>query len=311
MKKIITSLSLCIFCFTTLIAQVTDKEKDLRSISTDTVSGWKFGNVSSINFSQTHLSNWAAGGENSLALNGMFSAFAKYKSGKNTWDNTLDIGYGLLKQGKGDDIPWTKTDDKIEISSKYGRKAFSDIYYAALVNFKTQFAPGYNNPDERKRISDFLAPAYFLGGLGLNYQPNSSFSMYLSPVTGRITYVNDTILSTNFGLESGAKTRTEFGGYLRINYSKNDFKQEFLKNIGIASKLDLFSNYLENPENVDVSWETLIAFKLNKYISVNLNMQLIYDDDVKFEETLSDGTTKKVAKLQFKEILGIGFSYKL
>ena len=309
MKKRIFIVCMLFCGVVTAFGQITDVEKTLTTASTDTVSGWKFGTIVGINFSQTELVNWAAGGQSSLAFNGIFSASANYLKNKNSWENTLDIGYGLLRQGKKDDAEWMKTDDKIDFSSKYGRQAFAKFYYAALVNFKTQFTAGYNYPNRTDKISNFFAPAYLTGALGLSYQPIPYFSAFFAPATGRMTIVNDGTLSESFGLDAGKTTKTEFGGYVRVNFSRNDFKTEWLKNVAFTTKLDLFTNYLENPQNIDVSWETLIAFKVNKYISINLNTHLLYDADIKLKK--EDGTLENKAKVQFKEILGIGFSCKL
>jgi hypothetical protein len=301
---IVSAFMLCsIF---TLGAQVTEAEKNLKTLETDTLIGWRFGGVTTVNLAQTALINWAAGGENSFAVNGLFSSFANYKSEKNVWDNSLDVGYGLLNQG---DAGFRKTDDKIDFLSKYGRKAFTDFYYTALVNFKTQFSPGYNYPNDSVKISNFLAPAYVLAALGLNYQPNNYFNAFIAPLTGKLTIINDDALSAAgaYGVEPGEKSKREFGGYARIIYSRNDFKAELLKNVSFTTKIDLFSNYLKDPQNIDVSWENLIAMKVNKYISVSINTHLVYDADVKFD-TDNDGIADK-AKVQFKEILGLGISY--
>ncbi len=282
-------------------AQITEGEAKLKSVATDTITGWKKGGTTSINFAQTALSNWAAGGESSYALNGLLGLFANYKDPVNAWDNSLDIGYGLLKQGT---TGMRKTDDRIELNSKYGRKAFSNFFYAGLLNFKTQFAPGYNYT-VNKKISNFLAPGYLVGAIGMNYQPNSYFNAFLAPITGRLTIVKDTALSNYgaFGVDPGKSLRSEFGGYARIIFTKQDFKGELLKNVSITSKLDLFSNYLKDPQNVDVSWENIIFMKVNKYIVISLNTNIVYDADVK-------DPVDNVAKVQFKEILGVGFAYK-
>lgn len=304
MKKIILFLVLTVL--SPAYSQVTEAEKSLKSVEVDTVSGWRTGGVTAINVSQTSLVNWSAGGEGSYAVNGLLSVFANYKNGTTAWDNSLDIGYGFLDQTNSG---FKKTDDKIDFLSKYGRKAYKDFYYSGLVNFKTQFTPGYNaNKDV---ISNLLAPAYLLGALGMNYQPNKYFNVFLAPFTGKITIVNDDVLSAAgaFGVTPGEKSRSEFGGYTRMIYSRNDFKSEILKNLSFTTKLDLFSNFLNEPQNVDVSWETLIAMKVNKYISVSLNTHLLYDADTKWADTNNDGTPDK-AKVQFKEILGVGFSYK-
>jgi hypothetical protein len=289
-----------------LSAQVTDGEKNLRTQSADTVQGWKKGAVFSVNLAQTSLTNWAAGGMNSVAVNGLLSCFANLKKGKSAWDNSLDLGYGILKQGSGSHS--RKTDDKIEFVSKYGRQAFSNFYYAALLNFRTQMRPGLNYPDFANKISDLFAPAYLLTALGLDYKPNQHFSAFISPFTSKLTIVNDKTLSDKgaFGVTPGKKSLGEFGGYLRAIYTKSDFKSDFMKNVSFTTKIDLFSNYLKNPQNIVVNWETLIAMKVNKYISASLNTQLIYDDKIK---SVSIGVTGG-PKVQFKEILGVGFSYK-
>jgi hypothetical protein len=295
-------------------SQVTEGEKSLRTQSADTTQGWKKGGVFAANLAQTSLTNWAAGGQNSLAINGIFSLFANMKQGKSVWDNSLDLGYGLLKQGK--DADFMKTDDKFDFTSKYGREAFKNVYYAALLNFKTQMTPGYKYPDTENKISDLFAPAYLLIALGLDYKPNPYFSAFLAPLTVKFTIVTDTALSDDFGVTPGKKSRSEIGGYLRAIYTKNDFKSEFMKNIAFTTKIDLFSNYAENPQNIDVSWETLIAMKVNNFISVNFSTHLLYDDNILIPvDRNNDGDVTDLLdvpgkRIQFKEIFGVGFSYK-
>lgn len=295
------------------MAQVTEAENKLKTVNTDTIMGWKKGGLFAINLSQTSLTNWAAGGQNSAAVNGILSAFANYKQGKSAWDNSLDLGYGILKQGKEEVM---KTDDKIDLLSKYGREAFKNFYWSALGNFRTQMRPGYKYPDTDKKISDLFAPAYLLFAAGLDYKPNPYFSAFLAPLTAKFTFVTDKTLSDAgaFGVEPGETSRSEIGGYLRAIWSKNDFKGEFLKNVAFTSKIDLFSNYAHNPQNIDVTWENLLGLKVNKFISVNFNTVLIYDDDImvpvdrngngEFEASETPGP-----RVQFKEILGVGFSY--
>jgi len=120
--KIFAAILLLSGLFYSASAQVTDAEKTLRTQNTDTTMGWKTGGIIAINLSQTSMTNWAAGGQNSLSTNGIISAFANYQKDKSVWVNSLDIGYGLLKQGK--DASYRKTDDKIDFLSKYGREAF-------------------------------------------------------------------------------------------------------------------------------------------------------------------------------------------
>lgn len=303
----------CIISF----GQVTEGEKNIRTQSADTTLGWKKGGVFAVNLAQTSLTNWVAGGQNSFAVNGIFSVFANLKKGKSRWDNSLDIGYGQLKQGKK--TSFRKTDDKFDFLSKYGREAFKNVYYAALLNFKTQMAPGYNyiNDTTKAKISNLFSPAYLLLALGMDYKPNAYFSAFIAPITGKFTFVTDQALSDAgaFGVKPGKKSLSEFGGYVRVIYSKNDFKSDFMKNVSFTTKIDLFSNYLKNPQNIVVNWENLVTMKVNKFISANFNTDLIYDDKIKvpFDKN-GDGTIiageSVGSKIQFKEILGVGFSYK-
>lgn len=287
-------------------AQVTEQEKKLRTVSGDTVMGWKKGAVLSLNFVQSSFNNWSAGGKNSMALNGLVSLYAKHNTTTSSWENYLDLGYGLLKEGKSD---LQKTDDRIDFLSKYGKKAWKKWYYSGLLNFRTQFAPGYNYPDDSVRISDWLSPAYLLLALGLDYKPDPYFSLFIAPATTKYTFVGNKYLSGigAFGVQPGKHTRSEWGGYVRMVYSRKDFKPEWLKNVALTSKLDLFSNYANNPQNIDVNWEMLVVMKVNKFLSVNLNTQLIYDDDI---DILKDGMVLG-PRTQFKEIFGLGVSFKL
>ncbi len=318
MKKAILAFIVFVLTCQLFIAQVTEAEKRLREQKVDTTLGWKKGGVLAVNLAQTSLTNWAAGGQNSFATNGLLSVFANYKSEKSTWTNSLDIGYGILKQNG---LSSKKTDDKFDFLSKYGRQAFDHFYYAALINFKTQMAVGWNYPDaavpgQRDKISNVMSPGYLIGALGLDYKPNAYFSAFIAPITAKFTFVTDNELSAAgaFGVDPGETVNSEMGAYLRVIYSKNDFKNEFLKNVSFTSKIDLFSNYLRNPENVVVNWENLIAMKINKFISASINTMLIYDDKIKvpFDRNGNDIIEAGEAvgsKIQFKEILGIGFSY--
>jgi hypothetical protein len=314
-SRIILALLILSLLQSASFCQVTDTEKALRSHDADTINGWKTGGVLSITLSQTSLTNWVAGGDNSFSFNGLFSGFANYKMGKSAWDNSLDVGYGLNKQGKNEG--YRKTDDKIEIVSKYGYEAFKSFYYSALLNFRTQMTPGYNYPDDINKISDLFAPAYLTLALGLDYKPNAYFSTFLAPVSGKFTFVTDQALADlgAFGVKPGEKLKSEIGAYIRAIYTRNDFKSELLKNVSFTTKLDLFSNYVDNPQNVDVSWETLIAMKVNKYLSFNFNTHLIYDDNISVpwdknnDGTIGEGESVR-SKVQFKEIFGAGFSFK-
>ena len=170
-----------------------------------------------------------------------------------------------------------------------------------------------------------MAPGYVIGAVGVDYKPNKYLSFFISPATSKNTFVNDVDLANAgaFGVRGaeldtagnvitpGEKFRTEIGGYIRFIFQKNDFEAKFLKNVSIMSKLDLFSNYLDRPENIDVNWETLITMKINEILSVSISTQLIYDDDIDIQvDNNGDGVIDAVGpRVQFKEILGVGVAY--
>lgn len=263
---------------------------------------WTFNGVSSLNFSQMSLTNWAAGGENSVSGNAMVNLNANYMSKDEnvSWTNELTLGYGLMKQG-ADNV--RKTDDKIDFASKFGYKASKKWYYSGLLSFKTQFTEGYANPGtpEQTKISNFLAPGYINLSLGMDFKPNKSFTMLVAPLTGKVTIVGDEDLSGSFGVPVGETVRSEFGGYVKIAYAT-----ELMKNVKLNTKIDLFSNYLENPQYVDVNFDLILSFKVNDYISASFISQMIYDRDIQFA---IEGSSETEAKIQFKELFGLGLTY--
>lgn len=312
MKRVRLLLAFLIVGTALVAAQVTEVEGALKKKSELSENTWKKGATLGVSLSQTALINWAAGGQESYSVNGYLNAFANYKKNKVAWDNSLNVGYGLLKQTST--TYFMKTDDKIDALSKLGIEAFKNTYYAGLVSFKTQMDNGYNYPDVNNPISRFMAPAYLTTALGMDYKPDAYFSAFIAPLTGKMTFVNDDSLSLAgaFGVEAGKHSRSEFGGYIRCIYSRNDFTPAWLKNVTLTTKLDLFSNYLKDPERIDVSWENIIVMKVNKAISVNVNTHLIYDYDTKFSVLNDDGVTySKKAKIQFKEIVGVGVAFSL
>ncbi len=268
----------------------------------DTIKYWKKGGIFTANFSQVSLTNWAAGGKSSMSGVFLFNTFANYKKDSLAWDNSVDLTYGFLKEDGAD---LTKSSDKIDFNSKLGYGAGKHWYYSALFNFKSQFTPGYNYPRTTgdQPISKFLAPAYITIGLGMDYK-RDLFSMYLSPATGKFTIVNDDELSAagEFGVDPGKKFRSEFGGLAKFTVNK-----EVVKNVTFQSKLDLFSNYFHNPQNIDVDWSVLLNLKVNEYLSANLVTQLIYDDDVKI---LDPDTNTSAPRVQFMEMFGVGLTAK-
>ena len=282
----------------------------------DTTKNWETGGTYSFTLNQVSLTNWQAGGENSISGNTLLNIFGNYKKGKLSWDNNLTLAYGLSQIG---DYELRKTDDRIEFNSSVGYNASKKWDYTAFLIFRTQFTDGFDYPNDSVKISTFFAPAYLIGGLGMEYKEKKWFRVNISPISTKLTFVGDQTLANRgaFGVEGaevdtagniiteGKNMRAELGGSVKIV-----IKKELMENVSMQTQLDLFSNYLENPQNVDVNWDFLINLKVNKWLSANLSTNLIYDDDINIavEEDAEGNVIKSGPRTQFRQIFGAGLN---
>ena len=289
MKKIAFALIISLHTFA-IFAEEPAKE----------VKPWEYKGVTGLNFAQTALSNWAAGGENSVAGNAYLNASLIHRSGNWLWENNLALEYGLTNTKS---TGTQKSSDKIDFSSKIGYSTNNKWFYTGLVDFKSQFYNGYNYPNKVDYISKFMAPAYSNISVGMEYRPNENFSAYFSPIAGKLTFVLDDTLSDKgaFGVDPGDKFKAEIGTYLKLRAQK-----DVMENVKLITKADFFTAYNSSFGNVDVDWDVLVNFKINKFLSANINTTLKYDDDVK---SVREDGTQAGPKIQFKEVIGIGVAY--
>ncbi len=311
MKKLIFTLLVITATLSTYAQDgtVSDLKKDAgKTIAKDaadtTVKTWKTGGMFSLNVNQGSLSNWSAGGDKfSFSLNAFLSTYAFYKKGKSSWDNSLDLAYGILNTTS---LGNRKASDRIDFTTKYGYAVSKKWSAAILGNARSQFADGYAyskdalNNEVRKNTSKTLMPAYLLLSLGMDYKPNADFSVFISPLTARWIVAGDALIGPYYGVPFGKKSKNEFGAFLSANYMK-----KISESVNYKGKLDLFSNYKSNPENVDVFFSNVLTAKVSKYINFSLNVDMIYDNDTKNVDP-----TKGPA-VQILQLMGIGFAYKL
>ncbi len=263
---------------------------------------WTTKGVVGINASQTSFVNWSAGGDNTVSLNGFLDFGAYYKKGNWSWDSDFSTQYGnTYTKSNG----WVKSSDKIDFSTKVGHKIAPKWYLSALFDFKTQYDKGYKDPKVKDNyISKFMAPAYSNIALGVDYKPNENFSAFLSPITGRMIIVGDTYLSDKgaFGVKEGKKFKMESGAYVKLFYQR-----DIMTNVKLISKANFFTSYNKDFGNVVVNWENTISMKVNKYLNANIYTNLQYDDRVK----RYDDAGEKIggARVQFKEMIGVGVAY--
>ena len=283
------------------------KAKEAAEANIDTTKIWTKGGVFQLNFSQVQLVNWAAGGASSISGLGQLNVFANKRKNKWAWDNNLILAYGTIAE---ENKRSKKTDDRLELNSRLGHEIGGPWYASLLFQFRTQFTEGFDKDIDSLKISNLMAPGYILFGLGFDYKPNDKFSAYLSPVMTKTTFVTDQDLYYGneevelYGVKAGENSLFQMGAYANIFYTT-----PVAENITFLTRLELFSNYLKNPSNIDVNWEMLWTFKVNEWFAATLNTIVIYDDDINIAR--KEGEEFKFGPVtQLKQTLALGLTAK-
>lgn len=274
--------------------------------------GWhKAGNISLLFNQAAFNAEWTGGGTSNYAANLVFAYDANYRKGKLTWDNRIMADYGITRIK--DDKFTRKTNDRLELNSIVGRQIKeSNWYYSFFGNFRTQFSSGFTyfedaaGEEQRTESTKFLSPGYLQFGPGALWKKSDNLKVNIAPATARLIFVDDQFtavdttvpgaldaynMSPYFGVDANESTRFEFGAAVNA-YAKF----EVMKNIMVENVLNLYSNYLEDPQNVDIDYTLNVVMAVNKYISANFTFQTIYDDNA-------------VKGFQVRETLGVGLNY--
>lgn len=313
MKKLFLFAVLIVFATNSVLAQdetvrkiKKEAQRNINRTIPDSVEvAWRKGGIFNLNLAQGSLKNWAAGGDKfSITINSNLNLFSYYKNKKHYWDNVLDLNLGYLSTTT---LGTRKNDDRIDFLSKYGYKIAPKWNLVGLGNFRSQMLNGYTyeeNKDTtvRRLVSGFMAPAYILISPGIEFVPNKTLSAFLSPLSARWTVVmNDSLAVVGaYGVDSSGHVKGEFGAFATINFVK-----DFNKTFSLKSRLDLYSNYLNNPKNADLFFTNMLLMKLTDWFAVTYNLDLIYDDDVRLF-----GPLEQSPALQIKSILGVGLVAK-
>ena len=301
MKKQLYYFALALLISSTAFAQTAPQ--DTTTIPQDTI--WKVSGGVGLSLNQVALSNWSAGGQNSLAGNATFDFKADYKKGKWKWDNLVHLGYGQSKQGED---PLNKTDDQILLNTNVGYELKGPWYATFNVNFRSQFANGYNLPNDSVIVSGFMAPGYLVAGFGVEYKPNDNFVVMVNPVSNKTVFVLDDFLSAQgaYGVDTLASSKKEFGAFLSLFY-----KKEIVKNVTFTTLYTMFGDY-QKLAAWDVNWDLILDFKINEFLAANLIANLIYDQDIKIPvDNNGDGVKESFGpRVQFRQALGIGLTAK-
>lgn len=290
---------LIVFCMTMLLALpniYAQPKADAKEF------GWATSGRIGANFTQVGLKNWAGGGVNTVGITGLFSYSANYSSEVSLWENSLEIGYGLTKLG---DQNFRKSDDRFAIISKYGYKATDVLSYAAVLDFRTQLTEGLNydkDGNPTARISNLLAPAFLVVGVGATYTPVDYFSVTIAPLGNRLVIVADDSLNRYkaFGVDSGKVIKSFLGASMNVR-----FKKDLMTNVNLESRLDVFAPYTEFTKQI-VTWNTILSLKVNDYFNASFALDMFYDERIPIkrdDETVGPAT-------QIRNVIGIGFGYK-
>ena len=278
------------------------KEVELKKI---VYPPWSLFGYGSLGLTQTALSNWAKGGESSLALLAISKYNANYSKDKIKWENSAELRYGI-NQTKTRGLE--KNDDKFELQTRFGYSAFKKWFYSYEADFRTQIAPGYAFPDKDHPISAFMAPGYLTMSIGLDYKPNRDFSLFLSPLTSKTTYIRDTVLiaPSKYNLEPGKKKLWEPGMIVKASWHK-----KIKDDITYDTKGEFFNNYRYTFQKYAFEWEQTLIMPVNRMINARIMTQMVYDYNTKFPVYNDAGVViDRKPKLQFKELFTIGLTMK-
>lgn len=243
----------------------------------DSTSNWTKKGVFTLLANQSSFDNWLAGGQNNFAGNLNINYDFNYKKGDWNWDNKLFVAYGVTKI-KGQDIQ--KTDDRLEFNSILGKRATERWFYSAFFNFKTQMDVGVDPETRTTTMSHFFSPAYFQLGPGMLWKKDDNLKVNIAPATSKLIVVHSHFTdglpssASVFGVKGGETMRYELGAAINGYYKFN-----LMANVTFENILNLYSNYLEDPQNVDIDYQLNIVMKINKYLSTNFAFQTIYDDN--------------------------------
>ena len=298
---------LCVLAFCTF--QLSYGQAPVDSVET-TPNYWKVGGGLGLDFAQLLQINPRPGaGDNRIGFGGLNNWFLNYKKNNIAWENNVTLQLSVQKLGIEDSL-FVKNLDVFRFNSKFGFKGQDErLFFAAELQTQTLLLNTYegnvvrNTAGDRASLAKFLSPITVTFSPGLDYKPNEKLSLFYSPISYKIIYVNDPeIAALNIhGNLVGERSLRQMGSNLKMVYSNKFFEDK----MNLNSSLDLFSNYLVKPQNIDVLWKTDINIQLLKNISLNLVTEFFYDDDVR---VVLDSTGDTGVALSFTEALLIKYN---
>ena len=254
-----------------------------------------------LQFTQNYISpNWYKGGNSNFAILNIARGQINYRKNRISWENTAEWRAGITTT-PGDTLrKFNVTDDLFRIYSKFGYKIVEKLYASASVEFNTTLWNVWNENQSTVKTA-FMTPAKLYINAGLDYKPIEGLSIVFAPATYKLVYAyfgdGDSLRHvdvTNYGIKAGEHLLSEFGSSLRVQWRYRPFRE-----FGIETDFYLYTNY----KNVEIDWEIDGEFYITRFLSVRLMLHPRFDSAY-----ISEGDTKP--KIQFKELLSVGFSHK-
>ncbi len=261
---------------------------------------WKFKGSVSLQFTQNYVTdNWYQGGESNYSGLAMANLHLNYDNKQRIqWENQLELQLGF-QTNKSDAYHKVKaTNNLIRLTSKFGYKAVSTLYYTGQLLTWTQLVPQYDNNSMNLR-SEFLGPLYVNLSVGVDYKWNIkrfSGNIYLAPVSYNLRYISNADLWSKHGIPQGKHSLHDAGSSILINW-----KVDIWKNINWQSRMYFFTNY----SYVNYEWENTINFVINRYLSTKLFLYPRIDTSRDF----SNGVEGRSKHFMFKEWLSLSLNY--
>ena len=274
------------------------------------MSKWSKGAKFQVHASQNYISsNWYKGGESNMAMTMYAMGYFNYDNRKGLqWDNKAEWKLGLYGVSS-DSLRWLRVnDDLFRLNSKLGYKAFKNFFYTAEWDFQTSLFNTYKS-NTYIRSSGPFSPIRMSLSFGMDYKWKNMVSVFISPLSYKLVYVADMNykdgvlpeenIAHQVGITDGTRQSNQLGALVRT-----DFDYDFNESIGMEVHFSFFGNYVGKIKGIEVGCEVIGNFKINRFLSAKVSLYPRYDSTT----IPADGGKPK---MQFYELISLGFNYKL
>lgn len=278
---------------------VKDAEEDrndvLRAIR-DMKTPWRKEATLMVQVTQNYVTpNWYQGGSSSFA--GLLIAKGQigYYTERFTWENTGEWRAGASTVSADSLHKVNTTDDLLRLYSKANLRIAPKIFTSVSAEIETRLLPTFKSNSMELKSGPF-SPFRFNAALGLDFKPVANLSISVSPLSYKVIHIMDTarVKGTDYGLEIGQRTQHNVGSSVRIEYLWKPVRE-----VALETKFYAYTNY----RHVELDLEVNCDFIINRWLSARLTLHPRYDTSV-----IMEGDTH--AKIQFRELLSLGFAHK-